>query len=74
MDMIIADLNLSEEITAALQRKPGKLTSIIETVIAYEQAEWDKYDVCLQALGTTGEDVESIYIQAVAWSEEVIRQ
>ena len=74
MDTIVTELNLSEEITAALLRKPSPLTSILETVIAYEQADWENYDASAKPLGATDEATQEIYFSAVAWAEEIVSQ
>lgn len=74
MEKILAELNLNEDITAALQNRPGPLTSILQTVIAYEQADWGNLEVCRHALGPACENVQEMYFEAVSWAEEIIRQ
>lgn len=74
MKRILSELNLDEDITAALQRQPGKLTSILETVIAYEQASWDKYEIYRQMIGLRDDDAHKMYVKAVEWADEIAKQ
>lgn len=67
MGKILAELPLSEEISDALQRHPSKLTSILETVIAYEQGNWDKYDIYRQTIDLDNETAKRLYLEAVMW-------
>ena len=74
MAKVLAELNLNSEITDALLRKPGKLTSVLEIVIAYEQATWEKYDLYLPMIGLREETVGKLYLEALGWVAEIERQ
>lgn len=67
MHKIMAELPLSEDISGALQRQPGKLTLILETVIAYEQGNWDKFEIYRQTIKLNNETAKRIYLEAVEW-------
>jgi c-di-GMP-related signal transduction protein len=68
MNKILAELPLTDGISGALQRQPSKLTSILETVIAYEQGNWDKYDIYRQTIMLDNETARKLYLEAVLWA------
>jgi len=59
---------LDGTISGALQRQPGRLTSILETVIAYEQGDWAKYTIFCQAIALNNTDAKKLYVEAVSWA------
>ncbi len=67
MDKVLAELPLNDNISGALQRQPSKLTLILETVIAYEQGNWDKYDIYRQTIKLDDETAKRLYLEAVLW-------
>jgi len=67
MDKILAELPLNDNVSGALQRKPSRMTFILETVIAYEQGNWDKYDIYRQTIKLDDETAKKLYIEAVLW-------
>lgn len=71
MNKILEELSLNENISVALQRQPSKLTLILETVIAYEQANWDKYDIYCQTIRLDNETARRLYLEAVSWVENI---
>jgi len=71
MNKILSELPLNDEISGALQRQPSKLTSILETVIAYEQGNWDKYDIYRQIINIDNETAKKLYLEAVLWAWDI---
>lgn len=71
MDKVLADLPLSDEISRALYRRPGTLTFILEAVIAYEQGDWDKYEIYRQLIKLDYVTAQKLYIEAVAWARDI---
>lgn len=67
MNKIMAELPLSDDISGALHRQPGKLTSILETVIAFEQGNWDKYEIYRQTIMLNNQTAQRLYMEAVSW-------
>jgi len=67
MDKFLMELPLSADIVAALRREPSVLTSILEMVIAYEQGNWERYEVYCHKLDLKSEDVKQMYMDAVIW-------
>lgn len=68
MQKILGGLPLDGTISGALQRQPGRLTSILETVIAYEQGDWAKYTIFCQAIALNNTDAKKLYVEAVSWA------
>lgn len=71
MDKILKDLSLSDDIATALRRQPSVLTSILEMVIAYEQGDWEKYEISCGRLGLNSDHVKKMYMDAVVWESKI---
>jgi len=71
MNKILEELPLNENVSNALQRRPSTLTLILETIIAYEEGDWDKYDIYCQTIGLDNETARTLYLEAVAWIENM---
>ena len=71
MEKFLSELPLSDDIAAALRREPSILTSILEMVIAYEQANWEKSETYCRVLGLKSEDVMKMYMDAVLWESNI---
>ncbi len=67
MEKFLSELPLSDDIVAALLRKPSVLTSILEMVIAYEQGNWEVYETYCRKLNITSGEVNNMYMDAVIW-------
>lgn len=65
---ILKELPLSDDISESLQRQPNTLTSILEMLIAYEQASWDKYIIYRQMLGLQDDEVKKMYMESISWA------
>lgn len=71
MQKVLAELPLNDNISGALQRQPSRLTLILETVIAYEQGNWDKYDIYCQTIQLNDGIARRLYLEAVLWTENM---
>lgn len=71
---ILDELNLDKELVLALQRQPSKLTSILETVVSYELACWDKCGFYREIIGLRDYDARRLHVNAVSWSSEIMKQ
>jgi EAL and modified HD-GYP domain-containing signal transduction protein len=71
MNKILAELPLSDDISAALQRQPHLLTNVLETVIAYEQGNWDKFDIYRQTIKLSTETAKRLYLESISWVWEI---
>ena len=66
LQKILQELPLEESIARAIQFQPGKLTPVLQAVIAYEQADWDRYALFRQAIGLNDETAKKLYMEAVS--------
>ena len=71
LQKILQELPLEESIAKAIQFQPGKLTPVLQAVIAYEQADWDRYALFRQAVGLNDETAKKLYMEAVSWAMNV---
>jgi len=61
MAELLADLPLSEELTRALRDRSGPVGEVLATVIAYDEADWDR--VC--ASGIDPQTLSTAYLEAI---------
>ncbi len=71
MKKILEDLPLNDNVVGALQRRSSTLTLILETIIAYEEGDWDKYDIYCQTIGLNNKNAKALYLDAVVWVENM---
>lgn len=74
MRPVIDELGLSDDIAAALLNAPGPLTSLLDAVVSYERGDWSRSDDCLKHLPPPGDAVQNLYLNAIAWAEEIMKQ
>ena len=74
MRPVIDELGLSDDIAAALLNAPGPLTSLLDAVVSYERGDWSRSDDCLKHLPPLGDAVQNLYLNAIAWAEEIMKQ
>ena len=73
MTDILRELNLHEEMVSALLRQPGSLTPALEMVVAFEQADWEKFGFFRRGYGLEEEVVQQLYFDALAWAGTISR-
>lgn len=69
MDELLQPLKLSEEITQALINSSGDLGRVLDSVIAYEQADWDSKIFADFNLTQFRKD----YMSSIAWADESMK-
>lgn len=67
MEIVLADLPLSEEINDALIHRSGKIGKALACTVAYERAEWDHVEFS----GMPSDMIRGKYWEAVAWSRKI---
>ena len=72
MQQVLDELPLAEEVAAALQKRPGLLSRILDTVVSYEQAAWTRHDECRRGLEKTAGEMQQLYFGAVEWAEKIV--
>jgi EAL and modified HD-GYP domain-containing signal transduction protein len=70
---VLADMQLSEEMLAALTRRDGTLGALLATAVAFEGASfdsvpWDR----LAAAGIRADAVEQDYLASMSWVDETL--
>lgn len=65
---VLAELALKEHIQNALERQPGKLAFILETVVAYEQADWERFDSFRELIKLDSVIAKNLYMESVSWA------
>lgn len=64
---VLAELALKEHIQEALSRQPNSLMFILETVIAYEQADWERFDMFRNMIKLDSSIAKNLYMESVSW-------
>jgi EAL and modified HD-GYP domain-containing signal transduction protein len=73
MAELLPQLNLGNDMGEALLARNGKLGAILQTVLAFEAADWDGVPweaIC--ALGLDQQSVEAAYLDSIAWTRETL--
>jgi EAL and modified HD-GYP domain-containing signal transduction protein len=68
MDVVLASLPLSDEITDALHHHLGPKGVVLKAVLGYELARFED----LKALAPPGVSVQEIYTSAIGWAREAV--
>jgi EAL and modified HD-GYP domain-containing signal transduction protein len=70
METILGHLELSEDVRGALLERIGPLAQPLQTVIAYEKAEWDAAQEFAVQSQIQAEKLPDIYVEALKWANE----
>jgi EAL and modified HD-GYP domain-containing signal transduction protein len=71
LETVLADLQISTDVRDALLGNPGTLRSVLDSVIAYERAEWDLAFSIAKDLGLSEQALAVAYARALPWSAEL---
>jgi c-di-GMP-related signal transduction protein len=71
MKEIINEVSLPEEVSQALTGKSCFLHSILNLILAYEKAEWDKVNSISRELNITVSEMPSIYCETLKWVRDL---
>lgn len=69
MKKALAFLPLSSNIVEALLYHRGECAQILNTVIAYEQGEWDT----VLKVGLPPDIIQKIYLQSIHWADKILK-
>ena len=64
MEEILPSLSLAEEINDALLNKQGVAGQALQSVIAFEQGQWQLFD----SNAIAREQIQALYLEAIAWA------
>ena len=69
---IVSSMPLSPLVVDGLLRGNGPIGTVINTVIAYEQAQWDKLDIAaLEKLNIGTGELENAYRESIRWASQL---
>jgi len=71
IDEILNEINVEEDIVAALTGTPGTLGNILALVIAMEKGDWDNMSGQAKALRIDEQLVSTAYLDAVKWAQRI---
>lgn len=70
MRVVLADLPLAPDLSAALMGEQSPLRDILQTVISYEQGNWGEFSQLAKKLALPEEMLSELYLQSLRWSGE----
>ena len=70
---ILDEINISDEVKEALTGGETPAANVLQLIVAYQQADWDKVSDMITLLGVDEERVPELYYEAIAWADEVER-
>ncbi len=73
IDEILDEINISDEVKAALTDGGTPAANVLQLIISYQQADWDKVADMIELLGVDEARVPELYYEAIAWADEVIQ-
>jgi EAL and modified HD-GYP domain-containing signal transduction protein len=71
MRLVLAELPIAPDVSAALMGEQNPLGDALQTVISYEQGNWAEFSVLAQKLAVKEEALGELYMQALHWSGEL---
>jgi len=71
IEEILDEINISDEVRNALIGGGTPASNVLQLIISYQQADWDKVTEMVELLGVDEARVPVVYYEAVAWADEV---
>ena len=71
MRPVLAELPIAADLSAALMGEQNPLRDVLQTVISYEQGNWEELSQLAKRLGLKEEKLCELYMQALRWSREL---
>jgi EAL and modified HD-GYP domain-containing signal transduction protein len=71
MDMVIADLPLPSAVADALMGRQNQARTVLDSVIAYEQGDWNEAGAALDAIKLPFDNLPAAYADALRWAHEL---
>ncbi len=69
MENIMERLPLSKDIKMALVEESGPFSPYLETVIAYENGDWQTFQQRMETINVEPEEMLNAYLDAVSWAD-----
>jgi c-di-GMP-related signal transduction protein len=71
---ILKDIPITEDIKAALLGEENQLREVYESVLAYEEGNWEKLAPYTAKLGIDESEVPQLYLEAVTWVQQDLQK
>ena len=70
MRLVLAELPLVPDLSAALMGEQNSLGNALQTIIGYEQGNWGELSRQAKELGVKEEVLGDLYLRALQWGSE----
>lgn len=71
LDEILSALPVPHDVRDALLGEPNLLRRVLDTVVGYEAADWDRCAFSAAAAGLLEQDLPDSYLQAAEWTNKI---
>ncbi|MDE3154832.1 MAG: HDOD domain-containing protein [Acidobacteriota bacterium] len=71
LDEILSSLPVPHEVREALLGQSNPLRLVLDTVIAYEAADWERCAACAAAAGLSEDEMPERYLDAAEWTSHI---
>jgi c-di-GMP-related signal transduction protein len=69
----LEELPIAHEVKSALLGEPNVLRNALDAIIAYERADWERFNIAASALKLREDDFPAIYASAIEWATEIFQ-
>jgi EAL and modified HD-GYP domain-containing signal transduction protein len=74
MRVMLAELPIAPDVGAALMGEQNPLRDVLQTVMSYDQGNWEECSQLAKKLGLKEETLSKMYFQALQWSRELTQE
>jgi c-di-GMP-related signal transduction protein len=72
MEEILAELPIAQDVKNALRGDPNLLSGVLNTIIAYEKADWDEFSSWARKIGLKESLFPPIYASSITWAKGIV--
>jgi c-di-GMP-related signal transduction protein len=72
MEEILAELPIAQDVKNALRGEPNLLSGVLNTIIAYEKADWDQFSSWARKIGLKETLFPPIYTSSISWAKGIV--
>ena len=69
IDDVLKDMPIASEVKDALLGKANWHRKVLETVLSYEQADWNGFSECCADLNLEEKEFPQLYLEAIKWAQ-----
>jgi c-di-GMP-related signal transduction protein len=74
MNEVLSEIQLPDEVKAALMGETNKLRPALESAVAQELGDWDGIQTCVNQMGFDEAQFPEAYLRAVQWVSKLLEQ